>query len=709
MAAPTIAITAHEPATLMDPCPVGYSVDFGTFVSGDSSLLDDCMFYWYLTARNASSLNDIPDRYRYATDPRDATVTIDRCGASSGTGLTRNIGYSYSIVLPAGDWTVHLVVINTSGESSTASRDFTVAANTRTVNTLKASGGDHSTWDSAVSWLRNGANRQITVDFDFSGDCNLCNPDDNLAYIVSSDPTNATKPRMTHDASTGNANRLLDFTNSDYGMVVDSIELNPSSASVEIDAVRMRGSNIALINCDILGDPFTPGDYFNTGILHSSINASTDTQLVFGCTVAGSRDNPGLTKAGYTVHTENTSPNTYALIHHFGGSYKGSVNESIFRDTSGGGDLGTFTHLAYCNFDNSDVQSKSCIRMQFGRYCNVVGIYALDGNVGSGVWGTPSGDSTGAKNHAFDGCISAGLGAGGANFDIRTDARDIRLRNCFAGDDGISMGDGTADTNDENINVRIYNCSTTGDISGPGITTPGAITGFELKGCIGVGCTINTTTTAAGAIDANAWDDDGTLTLDGVGVTLATWNADGDVGTDVEYATVTFSGKGVPTASVNTLTVLPENPIDIMGNARSATTEAGTGDSATAAPTVSNRTPADNATGVSTAQTISMQFSTDMQAGTGTIELRQVSDDSVLDSINAADATINIGDRTQVTLTGLALTGVSGAVYVYIPAGAFESRGTAVPFAGYTTSTDWNFTVGAATGGERARDRSRLR
>jgi len=105
-----------------------------------------------------------------------------------------------------------------------------------------------------------------------------------------------------------------------------------------------------------------------------------------------------------------------------------------------------------------------------------------------------------------------------------------------------------------------------------------------------------------------------------------------------------------------------------------------------------------------------MQFSENMQVGSGTVELRKVSDDSVIDSIAAADATINFGDRTQVTLTGLNATGFTGAAYVYIPSGAFVSAATGTPFAGYTTNTDWNFTVGSAgASGNRSRIRDRFR
>lgn len=114
----------------------------------------------------------------------------------------------------------------------------------------------------------------------------------------------------------------------------------------------------------------------------------------------------------------------------------------------------------------------------------------------------------------------------------------------------------------------------------------------------------------------------------------------------------------------------------------------------TAVPTVINRTPANGATGVLDSQTISLQFSENMATGSGTIELRRVSDDSVIDSIAAGNATTNFSDRTQVTLTGLNATGFTGAAYVYIPSGAFVSAATGLAFAGYTDNTGWNFTIG---------------
>jgi hypothetical protein len=123
-----------------------------------------------------------------------------------------------------------------------------------------------------------------------------------------------------------------------------------------------------------------------------------------------------------------------------------------------------------------------------------------------------------------------------------------------------------------------------------------------------------------------------------------------------------------------------------------------------------NLNPADNATGVSDAVTPGMEFSENMAIGTGTIELRQVVGDTVLDSIDAGDVTINISDRTEVTLTGLSMLGETGAMYIYIPSGALVAAATMIPFAGFTTNTGWNFTVGSAdASGNRSRIRDGLR
>jgi len=177
-------------------------------------------------------------------------------------------------------------------------------------------------------------------------------------------------------------------------------------------------------------------------------------------------------------------------------------------------------------------------------------------------------------------------------------------------------------------------------------------------------------------------------------------NAEATVTLDANYLPSSTTAKNIPTGSFT----------DYYGNALTPGDAGvvGSVQSVPPVPTVVTLSPADDATDVSDSTTPNMEFSEDMKVGTGTIELRQVSNDSVLDSIDARDMTVNIGDRTEVTLTGLSLLGETGAVYIYIPSGAIVSNAAGIPFAGFTTNTGWNFTVGT-TGGNRSRIRNGLR
>lgn len=200
--------------------------------------------------------------------------------------------------------------------------------------------------------------------------------------------------------------------------------------------------------------------------------------------------------------------------------------------------------------------------------------------------------------------------------------------------------------------------------------------------------------------------------FDGLDYNFTNWEAaDADIADNTE-ATVTLDSNYEPSSTTAAdipdgvftdyyLNDLTPGDAGVVGAAQSVPT----------VPTVSTLTPANDATGVADTTTLVIVFSENMQSGSGTIELRRTSDDTVLDSILASDAAINFGDRTEVTLTGLSLSGQTGDVYVYIPAGAFVSLDDGTAFAGFTDSTGWEFTVGAAAdvGGMRSRLRSRQR
>lgn len=119
-------------------------------------------------------------------------------------------------------------------------------------------------------------------------------------------------------------------------------------------------------------------------------------------------------------------------------------------------------------------------------------------------------------------------------------------------------------------------------------------------------------------------------------------------------------------------------------------------------PVSSTLDPTNGETGVSDSQVFSIDFNEEVDLGTGTIELRRVSDDSVVDSISASSVLVNVNDRRSVTLDGLSASGAGdGVYYIYIPSGAFKSRSNGKEFDGFTTNSAWRFTIGSASSSPR--------
>ncbi|MEL7083191.1 MAG: Ig-like domain-containing protein [Cyanobacteria bacterium J06597_1] len=116
-----------------------------------------------------------------------------------------------------------------------------------------------------------------------------------------------------------------------------------------------------------------------------------------------------------------------------------------------------------------------------------------------------------------------------------------------------------------------------------------------------------------------------------------------------------------------------------------------TGD--TTPPTISSITPADDSTNVAVDSNLQIQFSEVVQAGTGEITLRRLSDNSKIETIGV--------NSTQVTISGSTVTidpsddlDVGTGVYVEIDAGVFED-GAGNGFAGISDNSSWNFTTAA--------------
>ncbi|MBL0744962.1 Ig-like domain-containing protein [Chryseolinea lacunae] len=109
-------------------------------------------------------------------------------------------------------------------------------------------------------------------------------------------------------------------------------------------------------------------------------------------------------------------------------------------------------------------------------------------------------------------------------------------------------------------------------------------------------------------------------------------------------------------------------------------------------PTVSSLTPADNATGVAVNTNLVINFSSNINKGTGTIELRRDSDDSIVESYvlpGAAEVTVSGMDATINPSANLV---PNTKYYVIVPATAFHDNATN-DFAGLATKGNWDFTT----------------
>lgn len=110
------------------------------------------------------------------------------------------------------------------------------------------------------------------------------------------------------------------------------------------------------------------------------------------------------------------------------------------------------------------------------------------------------------------------------------------------------------------------------------------------------------------------------------------------------------------------------------------------------APTVVSTNPANNATNVATALTMSITFNENIVAGTGNILVKKASDGTVVSTVNVTSATIS-GAQASWSVSGLQ---PSTAYYVEVPNTAFKDAANNA-FAGITVPTGWTFTTSAAT------------
>ncbi|MEM1167585.1 MAG: Ig-like domain-containing protein [Cyanobacteria bacterium P01_H01_bin.35] len=107
------------------------------------------------------------------------------------------------------------------------------------------------------------------------------------------------------------------------------------------------------------------------------------------------------------------------------------------------------------------------------------------------------------------------------------------------------------------------------------------------------------------------------------------------------------------------------------------------------APTVESFTPADDATGIAIGANLVIDFDENVQAGTGNIVIKQLSDDSVVETIDIGLVSIS---NDTVTIDPAADLAAGTEYYVEIDAGAIQdSAGN--DYAGISGNSAWNFTT----------------
>lgn len=110
------------------------------------------------------------------------------------------------------------------------------------------------------------------------------------------------------------------------------------------------------------------------------------------------------------------------------------------------------------------------------------------------------------------------------------------------------------------------------------------------------------------------------------------------------------------------------------------------------APTLSSSSPVDNATGVSINTNIILNFSENVDAETGNIEIHKTSDNSLVEAIAVGSAQVTGSGTSAITINPSASLVAATEYYVLIDATAFDSN-AGLSYAGISDTTALSFTT----------------
>lgn len=178
---------------------------------------------------------------------------------------------------------------------------------------------------------------------------------------------------------------------------------------------------------------------------------------------------------------------------------------------------------------------------------------------------------------------------------------------------------------------------------------------------------------------------------------------------DVQSIPVTSSalaGSSTTTITITPPTALKTNStydvlipstafVDAAGNRFAGISSQGTWRFTTLPPVLGNiaLAPADDQAGVEVGAKLTLTFGSNVTANSGTITIRKIADNTVLQTIGVTSGSVQISGN-KVTITPSTLPANTG-VYVLIDAGAFRDAATGTQiFEGMLDAGEWNFTTG---------------
>ncbi len=115
----------------------------------------------------------------------------------------------------------------------------------------------------------------------------------------------------------------------------------------------------------------------------------------------------------------------------------------------------------------------------------------------------------------------------------------------------------------------------------------------------------------------------------------------------------------------------------------------------TIAPTLQSHTPLDNATGVAIDANLVLSFDEAVDAETGNIVIKQMSDESTIESISVSGGQVSGSGTSNITVNPSVTLDAGTEYYIEIADTAFDDV-VGNSYAGISGSTDWNFTTLAA-------------